>query len=253
MDFVTPPGRRDIFGSQARRKTAIDKSRMRGKALKDDPLDKIVVLPEVLNAGYFDEEPWMADVTSRLAAEYDDVDAMPGRKPLGDIREERLSQALAIGTRQVDAFAYAGYRLTLPEVMTDRGVLHRIAYYRRLAIDACAVTCERIMSEISAIAFAQIGDAAEWDGDSVTLIPSKMLPAQAKRAIAEVKKGQFGVSLKHHNKMDGLKVLAQIRGMLKEKVEISGPDGKPIETAVTRDMDPRKAAEAYADLIKQGM
>ena len=40
--------------------------------------------------------------------------------------------------------------------------------------------------------------------------------------------------------------------MLKEKVELSGPDGKPIEQNITRDMDPRKAAEAYAELLKEG-
>lgn len=250
-EFKTPPGRRDIFGAPRTRYKNVFYADLKGFAVIDDPLDAIASMPEVTGAEYLDPEPWMADVTARLSDAFLNADDMPGRRPLADIREERLAQALALGRRQTEAFMFAGYRIPLPEILLDRNVLHRIAYHRRLGLDACAVTAERVISEYAAVAFAQLGDAVEWGGASVVLKESNALPGDTRKAVASVTQGQFGVSLKLHPKTPALDKLAQILGMLKEKVELSGPDGKPIEQ-ITHDTDPRKAAELYAEMLREG-
>lgn len=252
FNFETKPGRRDVFGAERTRYKNRFHEKLKGPKPPDDLLDKIVSLPEVTEAAYLSEEPWMADVTARLANSFEHSADMPGRATLGDIREERLAQALACGMRQTEAFKFAGYTCPMIEVLTERAVLHRIAYHRRVGVEACGVTSERIVAELAAIAFSQVGEAVEWSGNSVRLKDSTTLNPDTLRAIAEVKEGQWGVSLKFHSKLDGLRVLAQFKGLLKEKVELSGPDGKPIET-ISREMDPSKAAEAYAELIKQGV
>ena len=249
---LTPAKRRDIFGAPRSRYSNRFRNALKGRQAPDDPLDLIVSLPEVTDAPYLDEEPWMADVTARLSAAYEDADAMPGCTPLHDVREERLSQACACGMRQIEAFKFAGYSTTFPEIFHDRKLLHRIAYHRRVGADACAVTAERIVAELSAIAFSKVSDAAKWAGGQVSLKPSETLPSNVQRAIASVSQGRDGITIKHHSKVDSLRILSQFKGMLKDKVELSGPDGKPIEQNITRDMDPRKAAEAYAELLKEG-
>ena len=244
--------RRDVFGAPRTRYKNTFYADLKGFAIFDDPLDQIARMPEITGAEYLDEEPWMSDVTARLADAYEEADAMPGRRPLKDIREERLAQALALGKRQIEAFKFAGFTSLMPEVLLDRGILHRIAYHRRLGLDACAVTAERIIAEYAAIGFAKVSDAVEWGDGQVILKESTELDANTRSAVMSVSKGQFGISLKFHPKNAALDTLAKIKGMLKEKVELSGPDGKPIEQNITRDMDPRKAAEAYAELLKEG-
>lgn len=248
----TPIGRRDVFGaSRTRYKNAFYED-LRGFAIFDDPLDVIASMPEVTGQEYLDPEPWMGDVTARLADAYTDLDRMPGRRPLPDIRDERLTQALALGKRQTEAFKFAGYKVPMPELLLDRKVLHRIAYHRRLGLDACAVTVERIIAEYAAVGFAKVSDAVEWGGNRVVLKDSASLDDRTQRAVASVTESLNGVSIKFHPKVAALDTLAKINGMLKEKVELSGPDGKPIEQQITRDMDPVKAAEAYADMIRTG-
>ena len=250
---VTPPGRRDVFGAPRTRFKNSFYRDLKGFAIFDDPLDQIAMMPEVTSADYLDAEPWLLDVTARLSDAYQAANDMPGRRPLLDTRSERLAQALAAGKRQVEAFKYAGYMMLIPEVLLDRGVLHRVAYHRRLGADACAVTCERITAEFAAIAFAKVSDAVSWEGRRVWLKNSDELDDRTQSAVASITQGQHGISLKFHAKNDSLQALAQIMGMLKNKVELSGPDGKPIESLqITPDMDPRKAAEAYAELLREG-
>ena len=225
--------RRDVLGAPRTRYKNTFYADLKGFAIFDDPLDQIARMPEITGAEYLDEEPWMSDVTARLADAYEEADAMPGRRPLKDIREERLAQALALGKRQIEAFKFAGFTSLMPEVLLDRGILHLIAEY-------------------AAIGFAKVSDAVEWGDGEVILKESTELDANTRSAVMSVSKGQFGISLKFHPKNAALDTLAKIKGMLKEKFELSGPDGKPIEQNITRDMDPRKAAEAYAELLKEG-
>ncbi|CAM3715183.1 terminase small subunit [Rouxiella silvae] len=74
------------------------------------------------------------------------------------------------------------------------------------------------------------------------------LNGAARRLFAGIKEGKFGIEVITRNQDDALKMVAQHLGMLKNKTEISGPDGSPVKTeAVT--MTPEEAAEAYRRLM----
>jgi hypothetical protein len=251
--FDRKPGRRDVFGEErSRYRNPVYQARkLTGRKQPNDLLDELVERPALEDATFMHEEPWMQEVTALLVGEFGHSDDMPGRKVLANIRNERLAQALSAGMLLKEAFVFAGFPVALPELLLDRELLHRIAYHRRVALEACGVTNERLVSELQSIAFARSTDAVAWDGNLVRLKSSEELDRDTQRAVSEVKAGQWGVGIKFHPKQPALAALMTMKGMLPNKVEMSGPNGKPIETNITADMDPRKAAEAYADLMKE--
>lgn len=86
-------------------------------------------------------------------------------------------------------------------------------------------------------------------GRSRTVIrdTTKLSPA-ARALFAGVKETQHGVEIRMHDQMAALLNLAKHLGMFPNKVELSGKDGKPIET-INTNMTPQEAAEAYAGTL----
>lgn len=74
------------------------------------------------------------------------------------------------------------------------------------------------------------------------------LRGAARRLYAGVKEGKFGLEVITRNQDDALKMVAQHLGMLKNKTEISGPDGGPVQTETTN-LSPQEAADAYKKLM----
>lgn len=74
------------------------------------------------------------------------------------------------------------------------------------------------------------------------------LHGAARRLYAGVKEGKFGLEVITRNQDDALKMVAQHLGMLKNKTEISGPDGGPVQTETTN-LSPQEAADAYKKLM----
>ncbi|MEI7143259.1 terminase small subunit [Pectobacterium brasiliense] len=74
------------------------------------------------------------------------------------------------------------------------------------------------------------------------------LRGAARRLYAGVKEGKFGLEVLMRNQDDALKMVAQHLGMLKNKTEISGPDGGPVQTE-TANLSPQEAADAYKKLM----
>ncbi|MEF9678915.1 terminase small subunit [Pectobacterium aroidearum] len=70
----------------------------------------------------------------------------------------------------------------------------------------------------------------------------------ARRLYAGVKEGKFGLEVLMRNQDDALKMVAQHLGMLKNKTEISGPDGGPVQTETTN-LSPQEAADVYKKLM----
>ncbi|MGN9452004.1 terminase small subunit [Klebsiella grimontii] len=77
---------------------------------------------------------------------------------------------------------------------------------------------------------------------------SRDLRGAARRLYAGVKEGKFGLEVITRNQDDALKMVAQHLGMLKNKTELSGPDGAPVQTE-TVNLTPQEAAEAYKKLM----
>ncbi|WP_145498528.1 terminase small subunit [Yersinia bercovieri] len=74
------------------------------------------------------------------------------------------------------------------------------------------------------------------------------LRGAARRLFSGVKEGKFGIEAITRNQDEALKMVAQHLGMLRNKTEISGPDGGPVKTE-TVNMTPDEAAEAYRKMM----
>lgn len=82
------------------------------------------------------------------------------------------------------------------------------------------ISSDRVLEELARIAFADMGEYADWSGDRVSLRSSEEVDT---RCILEVKQTskQFGndVGIKLHDKLGALNALAKHLGLLPEKHE----------------------------------
>ena len=74
------------------------------------------------------------------------------------------------------------------------------------------------------------------------------LNGAARRLFAGVREGKFGLEMITRNQDEAMKLVAQHLGMLKNKTELSGPDGGPVQTETTN-LTPQQAADAYKKLM----
>lgn len=70
----------------------------------------------------------------------------------------------------------------------------------------------------------------------------------ARRLFAGVKEGKFGLEVITRNQDEAMKLVAQHLGMLKNKMELSGPDGGPVQTETTN-LTPQEAADVYKKMM----
>lgn len=104
------------------------------------------------------------------------------------------------------------------------------------------ITADRVLQELAAVAFARVSKAFRPDG---SLMPPHDMPPEEQAALAGIEteelfdgKGeervQAGVSrkVKHWDKVKALEILAKHLGMLRDKVELSGEGGEPLQIVV---------------------
>lgn len=107
------------------------------------------------------------------------------------------------------------------------------------------ITAERIRAELARIAFSDLTEVATWEKDSLELIKSADLSEDAARALREVvattTQGEHGTTtrlgVKTHDKLGALKLLAQIEGLLREKLDVHHTGGLTL-TALARMVEP---------------
>lgn len=100
------------------------------------------------------------------------------------------------------------------------------------------VTAERVIQELAAIGFV---DPREVFGPDGMLLDPKHFPEPLARAVASVevtlkpmgkgKPAEQTVKIRFWSKPETLQTLARVLGMMKDKVEHSTPDGKPIRVS----------------------
>ena len=112
------------------------------------------------------------------------------------------------------------------------------------AMDRAGATEERIMQELSRIALGDHRDVAEWGPDWHRFVPSRLLDNDSAATVQGVESlrtervTERGVDVTHklrlqqYSKVEALALLVKVRGMVKYRMEHSGPDGAPIEMAV---------------------
>jgi len=96
--------------------------------------------------------------------------------------------------------------------------------------DISQVTSQAVLTELTKIAFADIGEYVEFNNNMVTLRDSGKVDTSV---ISEVQSTQYGVKIKLHNKANALEMIGKHLGMFKDKVEVTGKDGGPIQVEAT--------------------
>jgi len=92
------------------------------------------------------------------------------------------------------------------------------------------VTRERLMKEMSIAGYADMADYVDVENGEVNIKDFKDLPPQITRAIKKVgysqRTGKFTLEL--HDGLKAKELMGKEIGMFKDKMELSGPDGKDL-------------------------
>lgn len=132
--------------------------------------------------------------------------------------------ALRAGYAEVSAAATSRALLT-------KSIIKFCIMCRQLELrDISQVTSQSVVNELSKIAFADIGDYVKFNNNLVELKDSDTVDTSV---ISEVQSTQYGVKIKLCNKQGALELLGKHMGMFRDKVEISGKDGGPIQVEAT--------------------
>lgn len=108
---------------------------------------------------------------------------------------------------------------------------------RRMALDRKVEgTADRIIAELERIAFADpVGSGMRIIDGQVVVSETAAIPDHLRRAIAEVSQTEHGVKIKFHSKEAALRMLAQWRKLLVERVEHDVTDGLAEKLAAARE------------------
>lgn len=113
------------------------------------------------------------------------------------------------------------------------------------AAEKAGVTIERIVAEFARIGFADPRRVVSWDGTAVLVRNSADLSDDDAAAIAEVGKTREGVKIKLHDKVSALEKLGRHLGMFKDKLEVAGANGGPVQV----EMAPNELMRRLAFLL----
>lgn len=84
------------------------------------------------------------------------------------------------------------------------------------------ITQDRVLAELSAIAFAKATDYVEVDDDgSVKIKPTTELTDEQKKAIASIKEGANGIEIKLTDKTKALEMLSRHLGLFNDKLNVN--------------------------------
>jgi phage terminase small subunit len=113
---------------------------------------------------------------------------------------------------------------------------------RRESIEKRAkVTVDRVLEEYARIAFSDLTDFVTYENGRVVVNNTNEVDGAI---LEELSEGPNGVKIKLHSKMKALEMLAKYVGVNREKIELSGPEGKDLI-----DTNPLAALVGKLDMI----
>ncbi len=172
-------------------------------------------------------------------------------------KQERFVSEYLIDLNATQAAIRAGYSERTAEqqgyqLLQKTSVAEAISKAQNKTATKLEITKERIVEELAKIAFADIRKAVRWgkspiDTTSenaspnglglypVELVPSETIADDIAAAVSEVSLTRTGIKIKMHDKKSALVDLAKMLGLMVEKHEHTGKDGKPIEVKTLAD------------------
>jgi phage terminase small subunit len=114
---------------------------------------------------------------------------------------------------------FIGYRLlTMPQIKEALGVAQEDLSKRT------QVTQERVIAELAAIAFSNIGDIVSWGPEGVSVKSADELSPEILASVADVSRSGVKeggvVRVRLYDKLKALELLGKHLGMFEEKIEV---------------------------------
>ena len=181
-------------------------------------------------------------------------------------KQQRFCDEYLIDLNATQAAIRAGYKKETAysqgqRLLKNVEVQNKIAENKKNLAARVEVTQERVVEELSYIAFAKASDYARivekeamTESEDGTMVPvldpegnpvkyrtvepilTDDLTEEQKRAIAVIKKGRDGFEIKPYDKIRALELLGKHLGMFAEKVELSGSINDPFENLTTEEL-----------------
>ena len=153
-----------------------------------------------------------------------------------DVAGRQTQAALAAGLGGTEGSAAVAATRLMQQPETQAAI--------RRALDVAGATDQRITEELTRIALGDPREVQEWGEDYHKFVPSRLLDNNSAATVQGVSSektelvSEYGVrtttklKLHQYDKVAALALLTKIRGMVKTKMEFTGPGGGPIEHAV---------------------
>lgn len=92
------------------------------------------------------------------------------------------------------------------------------------------ITADRVLQELARIGFSDIGDFVDYGPAGVTIKESSEVDTKALAEVSEKRSDKGStVTFKLHDKVSALEKLGRHLGLFKDKVELTGKDGGPLQ------------------------
>lgn len=143
-------------------------------------------------------------------------------------KQDRFCQEYLIDLNATRAAIRAGYspktaRQIGQENLSKPDVQARICELKEARAKRTEITQDRVLLEIAALAFSDIGDIVDWDEKEVRLIPSSQIPPNALKAVKHIRGDQSGVGVTLYDKVRALDMLARHLGLYDGAKEKAAP------------------------------
>ena len=142
-------------------------------------------------------------------------------------RQKRFVSEYIIDLNAKQAAIRAGYSPKTAEVQASRllslvKVQTEIAKAMEDREKRTGITQDRVLAELSAIAFAKATDYVEVDYNGIVRIkPTAELTDEQKKAIAGIKEGANGIEIKLVDKTKALEMLSRHLGLFNDKLNVN--------------------------------
>jgi len=135
-----------------------------------------------------------------------------------------------------------------PSTAADRfmkkpGIQMELMKRREAVAKRSEVTVDRVLEEYARIAFSDLTDFVTYENGKVIVHNTDEIDGAI---LEELSEGPNGVKIKLHSKMKALEMLAKYVGVNREKIELSGPEGKELI-----DTNPLAALVGKLDMISK--
>jgi phage terminase small subunit len=138
--------------------------------------------------------------------------------------QEIFAQNVARGKSLTEAQTIAGYEQNSGNAHTLANqplVAARINELKAVIAARASVSAERVLAELARIGFADITQAVKVKSGKVTIADTAELGPDVTAAIAEIRQGRDGVTVKFHDKRAALENLGKHLGLFKENIDLN--------------------------------